>query len=139
MAAPAPERRRFTFTVDNKGSFLYDPSDPWDYNRHDTLEFRSPNGPFTIDFKEMVPSGIARFNPLGGPLIASKDDDGTWVAETTVIDNLSDAKRDAIWNANRPADGSSPGFVVKYNYQIDATQPDGKRVHEEQHHGVFGC
>ena len=136
-AAPVPQHRIFRFTVDAQGKFSYDPPGDWRYDRNDTIDFSTRTGQFTIRFEPLNAPNIPGFNPLGGQLSASRRDDDSWVATTTVRDGLSDAQRDAIWNANKPENGD--GFVAKYQYVIDVKTADGKEFHAQDHNGVFGC
>ena len=137
MGVPKPATRRFRFDVRPDGTLQYDPPGEWGYNRHDTIEYFCPDGPFTIDFQPENAPAIPGFNPLGGPLTATPVAGG-FMAKTTVNDGLSDARRDAIWNANRPV-GGGPGFVAKYRYYIDGESKTGGVFHAEDRIGVFVC
>jgi hypothetical protein len=134
----APTTKTFRFTVDDNGKFLYDPDGDWAYTRRNTLEFRTTSGPFTLHFEPVQAPGIPGFAPLGGPLTGEPDGEGGWVATTRVNDGLTDAYRNAIREANRPAEGGE-GFVARYQYVIDGKTPEGVPFHAHDHNGIFVC
>lgn len=137
MTGPNKEKRKFRFSVADDGTFSYYPNEDWRYNRHDDIEFSTDSGPFTIGFEPKSSPVIDGFNPLGGPLTAEEAKGGTWVAKTSVHDGLSDAKRDAIWNANKPENGD--GFIAKYFYHIKGQKPEGGKFEDKKKNGVYYC
>jgi hypothetical protein len=123
----------FKFAVDQQGKFTYTPPGDWAYTHQDSLEFTSPEGPFSValrreDYSDEGPCQ----SPVKGTLHATHDPATKhWVAKVNKIDDgLTEKRRHEIWKEY--------GFIAKYRYLV-AVMRDHKVYMDDQHNGTHQC
>ena len=128
--------------MDSKGEFDYEPKDPWDYNKIDTIQIRSETGRFTFRFIEVDSTGVPTEGQVSPVEVDGRDRNPTSLRSgKTRADGEFATGRIHIRNdrgiieAGRRVNGNK---TARYRYAI-ACEVNGKLFVDASKNGSWGC